>query len=248
MDVDWLSVADAAARLKVGGRQVRRLINDGLLPAKRVPGGAWMVDPVAVSVRAAGNPSPGQPLSPVNAWRFVHLAAAADPDDEPSEFWPIEILADLSREERRRLMALLKEPAPVQLARLLRRRAVRTRVSAHRSIAEAAATDSRVWFGGAAAVAAQGGGLAAGGRLRIYVRERDRAPLSSQYRLRPDAEGEVDLLAVPSVIDERLLPPPARFVPLALGWIDCLDESDSRARHGAAQWARRLSLEKVLAR
>ena len=245
MDADWLSVAEAAGRLQVNARQVRRLINAGRLPAQRVAGGAWMLDPLGVSVQVFSSAPSGRPLSPANAWRFLRLVARSPEDasavDRSIGGWgPDNPLAGLNRAEQARLRRLCDDPPDAAgLGARLRSRAQHARVDAHRSLLSKVVDDRRVWVGGAEAVAARGGGIAAGARIRIYVRAGDSTELTRQYRLRPDPEGPVDLMVIPAAVPESLLPEAGRFMPIEVGWVDCFDEPDSRARHAATEWAAR---------
>lgn len=91
-----------------------------------------------------------------------------------------------------------------------------------------------------AAVAALGGGVAAGGRHRVYVPADESDAYLRRYRLADDVEGNIDVAVIPPGVDPELRPPPGEFVPLAVAWADLLDDPDSRARNAARGWVSRL--------
>src|SRR5438132_13525980 len=81
MDV---GVAEASAQLGVSPQRVRQLVQEGLLPARRV-GGRWIFDTEALSRRVETRPD-GRPLSPRVAWGLIGLLESGQaPDLDPAE-------------------------------------------------------------------------------------------------------------------------------------------------------------------
>lgn len=247
MDESWLAVPDAARELGVSARHARDLLESGALRGRKV-GPSWLVDPQDVQRRAAHGKQPGRPLSPSNAWRLLLLLETcvrdADPDAAAASAAPGQILVvpfAVSPVDRSRLRSLLADvPGPVGFARLVKSRADIRRVRGHPGVLDRAVSDESVSVGGGHAVAALGGGVAAGGRHRAYIPADDLDAYLRRYRLVDDAEGNIDLAVVPSGVDPELRPHPGDFVPLAVGWADLLDDPDSRARNAASEWVRQL--------
>jgi hypothetical protein len=247
MDGDWMSVAAAAAVLGVDPSRVRHLAARGDLPAVRVAGNAWMLDPVAVRRYASLPHRAGRPLSALSSWRLLRMlepygkrnGRPVDSGRADRAFAELK----LDRVQRHRLRAAaadLSEPGHV--ARLLRRRARLVRMRAHESVLDRVSAHDGVWRGGGDAVAALGGGLASGGRPRLYIDEALVGSLSDRYRLHLDPEGQLDVMVMPGEVGRAgLVPEPGqRDVPLAVAWIDLLDDSDPRARSAAADWLEQL--------
>lgn len=75
---DFFSLAEAGGVLGVGGEQVRRYVQRGILPGVKM-GNAWVVPSAHVRGLAAGRPRRGRPISERSAWERI---AAGDVDIE----------------------------------------------------------------------------------------------------------------------------------------------------------------------
>ncbi|MPZ04604.1 helix-turn-helix domain-containing protein, partial [Micrococcus luteus] len=67
-------MGEAAERLKVSDRYVRRLVEDGDVPARRL-GESWFIDERALARRARRAPGIGRTWAPRTAWAPVDLLA-----------------------------------------------------------------------------------------------------------------------------------------------------------------------------
>lgn len=72
-----LTVGEAAERLKVSDRYVRRLVEDGDVPARRL-GESWFIDERALARRARRAPGIGRTWAPRTAWAAVDLLAGGN--------------------------------------------------------------------------------------------------------------------------------------------------------------------------
>jgi hypothetical protein len=251
MDATWLSTREAAGRLGLTEAAVRRQVTAGDLAAVRLSSGNWLIDPADVHRRTGAPRRSGRPLSAPNAWRVLTLLDAADRHPEAPRQAASDRLAamPLARWERQRLRGWLADlPAAADLALLLRARARRQRMRVHPGLAERVAADPRAIVGGDLAVAHQGGGLAAGHRLVIYVHGDVADSLISDYRMTRNAEGLVDLMILPLDAEASPYVPFRRpngepgigagmaFVPRAVAMVDLLADADVRARGVAEDW------------
>lgn len=251
MDESWLGVPAAAMALGVSARHTRDLLESGALRGVKV-GHSWLADPKDVQRRAAHSKQPGRPLSPANAWRLMLLlepharstdAAATAPSALQTAGRPaaggvaLEVPFEISAVNRSRLRSLLLNlPGPEDLGRLVKSRADIRRVRAHRGVLDRALDDTHVSVGGGQAVAALGGGVAAGGQHRVYVRSADVDAYLCRFRLVDDIEGNIDVAVLPQKLPVDLCPQPGRLVPLSVAWADLLDDPDTRARNAARNW------------
>lgn len=248
MDESWLGVPAAAMELGVSARHARDLLESGALRGVKV-GQSWLVDPQDLQRRAAHSKQPGRPLSPANAWRLLLLL---EPDAQsvgdvaamaPSALLaaaggvPLQVPFEISAVNRSRLRSLLLNlPGPEDFARLVKSRVDIRRVRAHRGVLDRALADKYVSVGGGQAVAALGGGVAAGGQHRVYVGSADVDAYLHRYRLVDDIEGNIDVAVLPSKLPVDLCPQPGKPVPLSVAWADLLDDPDARARSAARNW------------
>ena len=173
----WLSVAQAAVRLKVSPRRVRQLLAAGELAGENV-GGRALLDAAQVESRAARHPSSGRPFSPALAWMV--LAVLSDPAS------PEAAAADRSTRHRlRRLLAQMsdpKGPSVEDLESLLRRRARSHRFWIHPGLMAQVFADPRVSAGRARAAAAYGLDVSPGDDALGYIAESDLADRASPVR------------------------------------------------------------------
>ncbi|MBX3314698.1 MAG: excisionase family DNA-binding protein [Actinobacteria bacterium] len=151
-------LAEAAERLGVSDGQVRRLIANRELRAKRF-GRSWAVDLASVDERLAAKPGRGRPLGANAAWRRLQAAGdeCLDLDDLPS----------LAVQVRRR--------ADEQRFRILPFRAAGLR------------SDVAVVVSGGPGAAAHGAAVDAED-LDVYVRRSDLSAVVERHGLRPELD------------------------------------------------------------
>jgi excisionase family DNA binding protein len=234
MNMDWLSAAQAAEKLGVSERQVRRLAAEGDLESQRI-GAAWLIAASAVRDRARCEHVPGRPLSPAMAWAILwvvdHLLRSADSQSCLDGHLYLDAYPMLSdRRARHRLRGLLAEPPPAEhWAYWLRRRADPQRLWVHPGVLDDLRSDHRLHAGGADAAIGLGG--AAGGRNRYYVTAKDYESVLVDHHAQPASDGQVHLMVVPPEISDELFNEPGRPALAAAGLVDCLGSPDAREHH-----------------
>jgi hypothetical protein len=247
VDESWLSVSQAAGILGLSAQRVRSLLDSNVLVGRKV-GRFWLVDPREVQRRASLGSQPGRPLSAINAWRSLillddHAQASVGVEGAgPSVVAPeLVVPFPLDPVDRSRLRALFRTlPEPTVFERLVQSRAALRRVRVHPGVLDRAVSDAAVSRGGGHAVAALGGGVAAGGAHRVYVPSDGVEAYLGRYRIVDDVEGNLELAVIPPSVDADLRPRPGSFVPLPVAWSDLLNDPDSRARSAARDWVERL--------
>jgi excisionase family DNA binding protein len=242
MEHDVLSVSEAAERLGVSSQRVRQLIKDGRLSARRSSAG-WFVSGQAVADRAESAPH-GRPARPRTAWAVLDLLAAAvalSPGEVAGVSEASRVIAD--RRLRHYVLHLLSAiPDPFEdVGRwrlLLASRGPVQRMWAHPGILARLKDDPRISVGGAEAAMQAGDGLSATSRVDLYVGEADLEHVIAEYRLRPDADGEVTIHVVPASVPPDLVPRRGVPVPVAAAAADLLEEDDARANDAALRQLR----------
>lgn len=183
MDADWLSVSEAAERLGVTERRVRKRIDEGSLPAERIAG-RWAIP--ASAIREIGN-VPGRPLGETMAWGVL---AYLDTYDfgvtpflaSPSERYAARTYANKLRNE--------KHPAPLMRAWLKNRGARRLLRAAPADLADLR-DDDRLYLSGLSQPAA---GIVAGNLVEAYVSPDDLDDLVNDYFLVSASSGEANVI------------------------------------------------------
>lgn len=236
VDMEWVSPAEAAERLDVSERQVRRLASAGDLAARRL-GAHWLVSAEAVRERLRAVPHAGRPLDPKTAWALLAAVdAALAIDDDVLDVG--RVIADIDdRRQRRRIERLLASPPPIdRWAQWLSRRALQHRVWVHPGVVDRFCADDRAHPGGARAVAVAGLGFSAGPFDRIYVKEPDFPQLLQDYGARPDHDGQLGVMVIPETVGhvavDRL---PQHAMPAAVGFADLLVSANARENHAARE-------------
>lgn len=233
---EWKSVAEAADMLGVSGRRVRDLVESGALTAERVGAKSWLIDADAVRRRVLHIPASGRPLSAPHAWLLLawvqHVLDGADSPDP---------MSDIDRQTKYRLRQLLSAPAAAaRWEHWLGRRAERRRIWIHPGVLQEFLADDRVHAGGAAAAASLGLSYGGGPVRRVYVSAVQVQALADEYQFVDDADGDVEMMAVPeaaaSLLSRRGPVPPA--VALA----DLLESDNARERDVAARHLESMSL------
>lgn len=132
--VDWLSVPDAARRLRVSDARVRLLIRRGDLAADRI-GGRWLLDADVVERFAERPRRAGRPFAVRSAWGLLAIV------DDRSSPW-------LSASERSRLERVVECRSFLDFAGQLRRRAAVDRWHVHSSLLSDVADEDEVVLSG----------------------------------------------------------------------------------------------------
>lgn len=243
--MEWLSTTEAAERLNVSERHVRRLAVDGRLVGRRV-GSHWLISADSVRTRSRSEPVPGRPLSPPMAWAVLRAADAVldgfTDEGGPSEAASLDAVFEgvPDRRDRHRLRSLLAEPPPVeQWDQWLSRRADEQRVWVHPGVLEHLRADPRLRVGGARAAVAAGLEGPAGDLDRFYVDADDYEGVVADHRAHPADDGQVVLMVVSPAVPEAALGPLGEPVAAAVGLVDCLVSSDARERHLAREYLER---------
>jgi excisionase family DNA binding protein len=246
--MDWMSVAEAAAKLGLSEPHVRRLAATGALPAHRLSCG-WVVSAAAVRDRAHFPPAAGRPLSPAMAWALLHLVDAAGPEnpqdatDAPgADRLALGWAAAGDRKVRYRLRGLLgSAPAPHRWSQWLRRRAEPRRLWVHSGVLDRFTKDQRLRPAGGFAAAASGFGIVAGPPRRFYIDAADVDAVIAHYRGGEQADGQVELMVIPDTVAVAMRPQLGVPVPAAVALVDLLDSADARERHLAIEFVAEIS-------
>ena len=176
--MEYVSVAEAAARLEVSPRRVRQLITDGGLAGQRV-GGTWLVVADELESRLKSPPSSGRPLSSTSAWDVLAALSEVEEGLEP--------LSPSARSRARsRAKQLRRHSASIdsnEWRSALRRRAQLHRFYAHPSVLADLLDDRRVVRSGVSAAHHHGADLVVVGDAEGYVRANDLDGVMDQYAL-----------------------------------------------------------------
>jgi excisionase family DNA binding protein len=186
--VEYVSVAEAAARLKVSPRRVRQLIKDGGLAGQRV-GETWLVVADELESRLKSPPSSGRPLSSTSAWDV--LAALSEVEDG------LEPLSPSARSRARsRAKQLRRHSSSIdsnEWRSALRRRAQLHRFYAHPSVIADLINDRRVVRSGVSAAQYHGADLVVVGGAEGYVRASDLDGVMKQYALSAASKADANV-------------------------------------------------------
>jgi excisionase family DNA binding protein len=177
-ELNYISVAEAAARLDVSPRRVRQLLQDGHLTGWRV-GETWLVGADAVELRLRSRPPSGRPLSSASAWNV--LAALSDVGDG------LERLSPSARSQARARAAQLRAALPnagsSEWRSALRGRADLRQLYGHPGVLDELLSDPRVVRSGISAAQSHGADLAVVGGAEGYVQAEDLDKIVRTYAL-----------------------------------------------------------------
>lgn len=211
-----LTVREAAERLGVSDRHVRRLAEEGDVPAHRL-GESWFIDERALTRRARRAPGAGRTWAPRTAWAAVDLLTGGNGRDF------------LDQPRISRLRSRLHTLTAVEMHRLAEKRARPHRFHASPR-ARAKLADALVASGVSALeqtdLARRFGLAAVEGSQRVegYLLG-DLEALRLRLRLNPSAGGEVVIRHMPADVD-----PSALLDTEAVVALDLMDSDDVRER------------------
>ncbi len=226
----WISVREAAERLGVSERHVRRLAESGVLAGRRL-GGVWLISQSSSEERARSEVRPGRPLKTELAWAVLTAAelVAGGSQARPAIDAAASDLGD--RRDRARLRSLLAAPPePAAWDGWLRNRAGLRRLWVHPGLLEGMRGDPRTHAGGAALLA--GHGLAPGKVDHLYVAAADSNAIVADYRAKDDEHGPLILSVMPDSAARRV--GPGEPMPSVVGLVDSLRAPGARERRIAA--------------
>jgi len=219
-----LSTVEAAWRLGVSDRQVRRLVQRGELPASRIAG-RLVLDSVDVDRRVARTPDRGRPFAPRTAWGAL---------------WEIsgERVSWLHSSEGSRLRRWLRHATPETLALATRERAIVERYRVLPRYLDELAGSTGVIRGGVSAADEVSADIVSIGAAELYCSEQTRRRLVADYGLTESREPNV-IIRVP-LVEFSLLDHGRTAMPAGVIAIDLLDADDIRTRRAGQQIAEQL--------
>lgn len=221
-----LTVTEAAQRLGVTERQVRRLIFNGALRAER-RGRDWLVDDAEVIRRSERTPSAGRPFAPHVAWAALWYLSDLSPD------W-------LTPQEMSRLRRWLRNADADRLTL-----ATRTRADLHRcrilpEYLDTVIPESGVVRGGLSAAAESGADIRSIGVAEVYCDDSTWKRLTDTYAIR-EATADANLTVrvpdsrrhLPILLDQAAMP-------AAVVAVDLCDSTDPRTTRAGRDLAAHL--------
>lgn len=219
-----LSTAEAAGRLGVSDRQVRRLVQRGELPATWI-GGRLVLDSADVDRRIARAPDRGRPFASRTAWAAL---------------WEIsgERVSWLQSSEGSRLRRWLRHATPEPLALATRERARVERYRVLPRYLDELAGATGVIRGGVSAVDEVSADIVTLGAAELYCSEQTRRRLVADHGLTESREPNV-VIRIP-LLDFSLLDHGRTAMPAGVIAIDLLEADDVRTRRAGHQVADQL--------
>lgn len=186
--MEYVSVAEAAARLEVSPRRVRQLLKDGGLAGHRV-GETWLVVADELESRLKSPPSSGRPLSSTSAWDV--LAALSEVEEGLEPLSPT--ARSRARSRAKQLRGHSSSIDSNEWRSALRRRAQLHRFYAHPSVIADLLADRRVVRSGVSAAQYHGADLVVLGGAEGYVRASDLDGVMSQYALSAASKADANV-------------------------------------------------------
>jgi excisionase family DNA binding protein len=215
---------EAAQRLHVSDRQVRRLVAAGDLRS-RILGGRLLVDMGAVDQRLQSTPGRGRPMSARAAWGVL---------------WELsgERAAWLSATERSRLRARLRTATAESLALAVRRRAVRHDLRVVPQYLEAVVEADDVVAGGISAAQSVDADVVGLGAAEVYCTASTLDELRRRFGL--SERGDANVTVRVPILQETPLLTGRDTMPAAVVAMDLLESPDVRTRRAGHDVAERL--------
>lgn len=219
-----LTSREAARRLHVSDREVRRLAAVGDLRSRKL-GGRLLVQVDALDQRLQSRPSRGRPMSARVAWGLL---------------WELSDLRAswLRDSERSRLRSWLRTASVESVALAVRRRAVRHDLRLLPQYLEAVAGADGVLAGGISAAEFVGADIVGLGAAEIYCTADRLAELTGEYGL--SDRGETNLTVRVPALPEADLLTGRDAMPAAAVAVDLLESADIRTRRAGHDVAERL--------
>jgi excisionase family DNA binding protein len=225
-----ITTTEAARRLRVSPREVRRLIAAGDLTAEST-GRFFLVDETSLQARARVTVRMGRALAPRTAW-----AALWEASGERAEW--------LDRSTRSRLRAWIRRHDGEYIAQACRRRAVRHDLRVLPAYLTAVVSDAAVVTSGMSLAGDLNADVVTAGEVvaEVYCAQDTSDRLRDTFKI--GAAGQTNLvLRVPSFADPRVLD--RDRMPVAVVAIDLLESADVRTRRAGTQLLDRAITENV---
>ena len=186
--MQYVSVAEAAARLKVSPRRVRQLLKEGGLAGHRI-GETWLVVADELESRLESPPLSGRPLSSTSAWDVLAALSEVDEGLEPLSPPARSRARSRARQLRRHSSGIDSN----EWRSALRRRAELHRLYAHPSVVADLLADRRVVCSGISAAQYYGADLVVLGGAEGYVRASDLDNILHQYALSAASKADANV-------------------------------------------------------
>jgi excisionase family DNA binding protein len=214
---NFISAAEAAARLGVHPSRVRAMVHAHQLNATKIAG-RWLVDQASVDRRRDSRVADGRPYSPANAWALLRLADGQQVD------W-------LGPSALSRLRSKLRTSGLLELAPRLRARARAQGLRGHSSALQQLALEPGVVKAGASAAADVGVSIQTSDELEAYISRARFDEIVAKYHLERSNRPNVLL----RVVDDDRLPAWQGCVGRAAIALDLYESQDPRSRHAARE-------------
>ncbi|GAB3818213.1 hypothetical protein GCM10028799_24010 [Kribbella italica] len=218
---------EAAHRLGIGQRRVRRLVAEGTLRGHRF-GGVWHVDRDDVTRRQVATPTRGRPWSERISWGGLWLLSGLTPD------W-------LGDSEKSRLRKRLRETDPQALALAVRQRARVEHCRILPAYLETVTKEQGVVEAGLSAAESAGADILAMDLAELYCDRRTREQLFARFAITTTTSSPnatVRTIEDPALAQAVLAARTA--MPAAVVAVDLIESADARTTHAGSELAARL--------
>ena len=225
-----ISSQEAASRLGVGQRRVRRLVESGDLRGHQLAG-VWHVNAGDVAQRKTFSPKQGRPWSQRVAWGGLWLLSGLTPD------W-------LGGTELWRLRKRFSELDPDALTLAVRRRARVEYCRILPTYLDAVINERGAVRGGLSAAATAGADIIGVDLAELYCDAETRGKLFDRFAITASTDRpNLIVRTVESPELTRQLLAGRSEMPTAAVAVDLIESADSRTRHAGAELAARLLIE-----
>jgi segregation and condensation protein B len=222
----WLSVADAARRLKLDRSRVYALVRSGELQGINDPVAGMRINPASVEHRRGLGDVAGSPLTPANAWLAIALASG-DP------LFEAHVVDQVRPAMLPRIRARLDHDGLLAMAPRLRSRAAKHQLTVSPARAAELAADPALVRTGPSAAAAYGWSDLLDLPPDVYVPPPLVAEVLASPEPGPSEAGTVVWLRV--VTGAWPFPPQRAIAPAALAALDLLDHPVPAGQHQARE-------------